>query len=138
MINGIMKKRSVHPLISAIEVKQIFVSCLFNQNEIINGQTIIPPLVVQGIQAKFGFHPDRIKEAAPIITNYLNQLPADFKSGASFLNLCMTNSGEQWTGEHSICELLMVMGIAIGKAAYTAPKELWNALPGGMPYVVIN
>lgn len=69
-------------------------------------------------------------------------LPEEFhKSGGggwSFLNACMTRNGEQWTGMHQTMEKLFMLGIAAGQAKWLLPRDMWPALPGGMPYVVID
>ncbi len=58
------------------------------------------------------------------------------EGGWSFLQACMTNVGVHW-GEHPNMEKLMMLGLATGKIKYLMPRELWNALPGGMPYFVV-
>ncbi len=35
-------------------------------------------------------------------------------------------------------EALVVLGIASGFVKYPMPREMWSALPGGMPYIVID
>ena len=37
-------------------------------------------------------------------------------------------------GEHQACDALLCLGIAIGKAEISLPRELWEVLPGRMPY----
>ena len=72
----------------------------------------------------------------------LSELPDEFQSkiggGWSFLNACMTRDGEQWTGLHSTMDKLFMLGIAAGKARWLLPRDMWEALPGGMPYVSVN
>jgi len=50
----------------------------------------------------------------------------------------MTKDGTQWTGEQSICELLVCMSIGLKLMEYCMPKELWLILPGGVPYVIVK
>jgi len=35
-------------------------------------------------------------------------------------------------------EQLVCLGIAIGRVGYNLPKENWDILPGGVPYIVID
>jgi hypothetical protein len=109
--------------------------CLFKTKEIINGKPIVEPVIVEGIINKFGLHPDRVKEAKEEVEGFIEQLPETFKEGGSFLNVCTTKDGELWTGQHMVAEQLVVLGIAIGKIEYCAPREMWTVLPGEMPYI---
>jgi hypothetical protein len=54
--------------------------------------------------------------------------------GMSFLSLCMDRAGVQWA-EHGTMEMLLALGIGLKLAGFCLPRELWGALPGGMPYV---
>lgn len=96
---------------------------------------------VHGVVAGFGLHPERLKEKEPEIIALLEELPDEFKTigggGHSFLNLCNDKHGTQWADTHKTCDALLCLGIAIGKAEILMPRELWGALPGGMPYISI-
>jgi hypothetical protein len=124
-------------MINANRINEIFHNCLFKEEEIINGIPVIEPIEVNGITNNYGLHPKRIKESEDEIINFINELPETFKEGRSFLNLCQTKDGEQWTGLHSVCEQLIMLGMAIGKMKYCFPKEMWFVLPGGVPYIQI-
>lgn len=128
-------------MISAKRVDKIFMDSLFRKEEVIDGKPIVEPLKVEGIVNNFGFHPDRVKSHEEEIIQILKELPDEFRKdkggGWTFLNACNTKDGEQW-GEHRNMEQLFCMGIAIGKVNYTLPREMWGALPGGMPYLVID
>ena len=54
------------------------------------------------------------------------------------MNACMDKSGRQWTGMHLTMEYLFLLGIAIGEVEYLLPREMWEAFPGGMPYLVVK
>jgi len=49
------------------------------------------------------------------------------------LNLCTDKHGNLWTGDQSIMEQLMVLGIATGLMEYCIRDR--EVLPGGMPCV---
>ena len=125
-------------------VENIFVTCLFeDKDDTINAlENPNDAIKVEGIMSNVGFHPDRIKEHTDDIVSMLDDLPNEFKAdgggGWSFLNACNDKDGNQWTDLHMRMEQLFMLGMAAGKAKYTLPKEMWNVLPGGMPYVVIN
>jgi len=58
--------------------------------------------------------------------------------GWSFLNACDNKDGNQWTGLHMVMGQLFGMGEALGLVESLLPKEMWSALPGGMPYYVVD
>lgn len=129
-------------MIDPQEVEEIFTTCLYTSEELPNH--IIPEdaVVVEGIRGKYAFNPVRIKEHQSRIIELLSELPLQFRKdsggGWSFLNACDTKDGEQWTGFHLRMEQLFVLGMAIDKAKFVLPRSLWEALPGGMPYIVID
>ena len=116
-------------------VNSIFTSCLYE-----DGEATDNAIMVEGIVSKFGFHPDRLKLHEKEIMELLLQLPKQFQQktggGWTFLNACMTESGTQW-GEHLNIEQLLTLGLATKKVKYLVPREMWSALPGGMPYFCI-
>ncbi len=129
-------------MIKASLVEKIFTECLYKDNEIgEDGKPIILPIVVDGIINKFGLHPERIEIYKNEIIEILEQLPDPFRKssggGWSFLNACEDKEGNQW-GEHRHMEQLFCLGIAIDKVEYQLPREMWSALPGGVPYIVYN
>lgn len=124
-------------MISSEKVSEIFGNCLFKDDEIIDGKPIVEPIYVEGITLNFGLHPERVNQYSEEIAKFICELPETFKNGWSFLNLCETKDGEQWTGIQKVCEELMVLGIATKKMQYCCSKELWGALPGGVPYIQV-
>ncbi len=110
-----------------------FMDCLFRE-----GEDTTNHVKVEGITSKFGLHPQRLEEKRELVTALLAELPAKFKEGWTFLNLCTTKDGEQWTGMHRICEELVVMAIGLGLMEYFMPREMWGFLPGGVPYLMIK
>lgn len=124
-------------MISSTKVSEIFDSCLFKEDEIIDGKPIVEPIYVDGITSKFGLHPERVNQYAEEVGKFISELPETFKEGWTFLKLCETKDGEQWTGLHKVCEELMVLGIATNKMKYCSPKEFWGMLPGGLPYIQV-
>ena len=115
-------------------VKKIFLDCLFKDSEIEDGVPICDHKLGEGILVTFGFNSERLKKNDAKIQNLIDQLP-NLEEGVSFLNLCMTNDGRQW-GEHKNVEQLTALGEASGNLAYCLPKDMWNTLPGGMPFIL--
>ena len=114
-------------------VDAAFTTSLFKDDE--DKSNFIP---VTGITCNIGFHPERLESQRELVTALVAELPAEFKEGYTFLNLCMTKNGEQWTGMHRTCEKLMLMAIGLKLMSYCFPKELWPALPGSVPYIIVN
>lgn len=118
-------------------VQDIFEDVLFKEGEDTSNH-----VKVEGILANFGFHPERLEKHRQEIIELLNELEDSFKEGSgggmSFLQACNDKHGNQWTDLHRVMEQLFCLGIGIDKAQYLMPRELWSALPGGMPYIVIK
>ncbi len=121
--------------LTANNVTTILRDCLFK-----DGESQDNPIFVEGLVSDFGFHPKRIESHKENIIDMLSQLPENFRidkgGGWSFLQACDDNNGNQW-GEHRNMEALFVLGLAIQKVKLVTPKEMWPALPGGMPYYAI-
>jgi len=114
-------------------VEQIFMNCL-NNNRSDN------EIIINGVAHSFSFNPDKIEKYKDNIYSMLKELPKEFHKetgdGWSFLNACMDKNNNQW-GEHRNIEQLFALGMACEIVKCVMPKELWSALPGGMPYYVV-
>lgn len=119
-------------------VSAIFQRCLAGDQTPPNKRVVAEGIVDRQIV----FHADRLERRRTEIEALLGELPIAFRAdgggGWSFLQACMDRHGMQWTGMHRVMEQLFALGLAIGKAEYLAPREVWNELPGGMPYLVIK
>ena len=117
-------------------VREIFLDCLFKENE--NRDNAI---MAAGITFSVGFNHTRLNKHREDIVQLLDNLKDEFKQdlggGYSFLEACFDKDGNHW-GEHRNVEELFLLGIAIDKVEYLLPRELWMALPGGVPYLVIK
>jgi len=118
-------------------VELVFKECLFK-----DGENTSDPKISEGIQINVGFHKERLNQHRKDISEMLSMLPATFHKdgggGMSFLNACDDSNGNQWTGMQQIMEQLFLLGQAIGKVKSLMPKYMWNALPGGVPYYVVD
>jgi hypothetical protein len=108
-------------------VEKLFKDCLSENGTLVEGVIVKAKLNITGHEED--------------IMSLLLQLPENFYQskggGWSFLCANETKDGTEWTGLHTIIEKLIVLGIAAGKAKYLLPRNLWQALPGEMPYFVI-
>lgn len=124
------------PALTADNVRIVFENCLYNEGEDTTGH--IP---VEAVINKFGLNPARVESNKCRIGTLLDQLPDDFKvsggGGMSFLQACLTQKGDQW-GEHVNIEQLLVLGIAAGYAKFLLSRNMWDILPGGMPYFAVD
>lgn len=112
--------------LSAKRVSELFNECLKDAGQEVDGVLHKAVLDVAG-------HEDEI-------TTMLAELPDEFHAdkggGWTFLNACMDRHGHHWA-EHPTMEKLFMLGIAAGKARWQLPREMWKALPGGVPYVSV-
>lgn len=129
-------------ILTAKAVDEIFMDCLFRDEEVSKDAPEPPPgaVIVDGIRHQFALHPERLESYREQVKALLAELPDNFQAdkggGWSFLQACMTKDGEQW-GEHMNMEQLFVLGIGLKLAKWQLDRAVWPALPGGMPYVVV-
>lgn len=116
-------------------VEETFIDCLCETQESLDG------IIIEGIVAKYKFDTDKLEIHKTDIETMLAELPTEFRKdgggGWSFVNACVDKNGNQWTDLHQRMEQLFCLGIAIGKVQCTLPREMWEMLPGGMPYYAI-
>lgn len=95
----------------------------------------------EGVRGRFLFVKNKLEEKRVDVIEMLKELPKQFRKsgggGWSFLNACMTESGEHW-GEHRNIDELICIGHALGLVEFQVPREMWAALPGGMPYFSVD
>ena len=121
-------------MIDTVRMKDIFEDSLADVKD---GSTI-----VEGILNSYAFLPEKLDEYKEEIVEMLGELPVEFRKsgggGWSFLNACMDKDGNQWTDFHLTMEMLICLGMGVGYVTCPLPREIWDALPGGMPYYVID
>ena len=125
-------------MLSSEVVDSLFRACLLKEGD--DQALAVKP--EGGIITEVAFHRDRLNERRDLIESLLAELPDTFKEssggGWSFLNACNDRHGRQWTSFHLVMAQLFQLGLGIGKVKCLMPRELWGALPGGMPYYVIT
>ena len=123
------------------KVQAIVLDSLYNPEEVPDGKAPDDAVIVDGVMGKMGFHPQRLESHRHEVEEILREMPANFHKdsggGWSFLNLCMDKNGNQWAEHMNMNELcVLAIGLKLGK--WLLPRDLWSALPGGMPYVVFD
>lgn len=123
--------------IDATRVHEIFMDCLFCEMP----QKTERCIALYTCQGRFHFIPDKISEHRQEIHDILGNLRDEFfeskGGGYSFMALPFTKDDEQW-GEQTNGDQLMALGLASGYMQYLFGAEMWRALPGGVPYIIIH
>jgi len=95
-------------------------------------------ILIHGTLDVFSIDPSKVDRTQVI--DWLNQLDDAFMDnaggGMSLMNMVETKDHELW-GEQYHADQLYVLAAALGLAAYSLPRPVWPALPGGMPYITI-
>lgn len=116
-------------------VKALMLECLAEDAEAEN------TTVVEGLTRDYAFSLAAIERNVPNIKKLLAELPEAFRSdgggGYSFLKAPFNRHGGQWGGQSDAAELI-ALGIAARCAKYIFPRDLWEVLPGGVPYIVVE
>lgn len=122
--------------LTAENLEKVILECLFKPNEDTTNYVL-----GEGVRVKMGFHPERLKANEGNILSMLKDLPDEFLAskggGYTFLNACMTRDNDQW-GEQQDVDKLITIGMAVKKVSFTMPREMWDVLPGGMPYFTVK
>jgi hypothetical protein len=139
------------PLIDADRVIEILRDVMFKDDELPAEEILrvedMPEnaVHVDGILHPWGFHRERLESHRVEISKMLQGLPIEFRDqahggggGWSFLNACQDANDVQWTGLHQTMDVLICLGIGLGLAEWLLPRDMWEALPGGMPYFVVK
>jgi hypothetical protein len=123
-------------------IRVIIMDCLFTDKEAKDKEQTDKAVLAHGITTNIGFHPERLEGHRQEIEEMLTELPDEFMKssggGMTFLNACNDRHGEQWTGLHKTMEELFLLGMGLGRVECPMPRYLWDALPGGVPYYVVD
>lgn len=127
------KAAQVHKLVEDSLYRDEFLATL-KPGEVPEGAVLF-----EGIMQVFGFDPVRLEANREKVRTLIRETVTDEflmsgGGGYTFLNLCMDRNGDQWA-EHPTLDSFVTLAGALGMAGFCAPRELWNILPGGMPYV---
>lgn len=124
--------------LTARAVNAAFSECLFRPEDAFSDE----PKKVEAITGTVCFQRDRLETKRNLVRSWFDELPPEFLVGIptggggwSFLNLCNRSDGSQWTGLHSTMQEFCAMAIGLGLGHWLLPRDVWDMLPGGMPYV---
>lgn len=128
------------------DVRVVFGACIAQpgDEDVIEAENCLtgPVGLGDGGHGTLRFSKREIGKFAEQIAQMLLELPTEFRAsgggGWSFLNACLDRHGNQWTGLHQTMAQLFALGQAIGMVELQLPPDLWDVLPGGMPYYVIK
>ena len=126
-------------MLNAKVIEDAVKDCLFEDNEFVNGSPPDNAVIIKGITAVFSFNPERIEKHSSEIISWIDELPEQFLKNAggggwTFLNLPVDRNDHLW-GQQKDAQNLLVLCMAINKADYCLPRDMWHMLPGGVPYV---
>lgn len=133
--------------INAQDVHDTFIDCLFTEeelDEVTPGEAPEGAVIAEGIVMKVGFHPCRLESHRTEVVTWLEALDRNFfveaeggGGGWSFLQLPADANGDLW-GQQQNAEQLMMLGVGLGLVTPLLPREMWSALPGGVPYLAVS
>lgn len=118
-------------------VNEVFFACIFEDGD--------PSELtrVEGItMTNIGFSSTQLEARKDEIEEMIGELPVDFHEsgpgGASFLAASHDKHGRQWAWLHADMEQLLLLGMGVERVELVTPPEVWERLPGRMPYYVIK
>lgn len=121
-------------------VHNIFLSSLFTGQP--SAEDLKRAKYVDSVVLHVGFDSAKLEKNRDSIIELLEQLPKEFREneggGLSFLYGCMLDDFESQWGEQLRVDELVALGIGIDMVEFNLPRELWTALPGGVPYFYIK
>lgn len=127
----------MNKILNAKQVERVFLDCLFKA-----GEDTTNHVKAEGITTTSWISPrasgksqGRDRSHAGRASNRVHEV---WRGGWSFLNACNDKNGCQWTDFQQRMEQLFQLGIAIGKVECQLPRFVWPALPGGVPYDIVN
>lgn len=123
--------------ISEQRVCEVYRACLFNDNEIKDEIPVYDFSVGEGIREVAVFNTDRLNEHKGEVLDMIEHIE-NIYLGPHFMQLCVADNGDLWTGDHHMVDRLVQLGVATGILEYTIPREMWQYLPNELPYVCIN
>lgn len=118
-------------------ILNIYNRCLVETKDIETGKFNGSVLVGEGLKGCSLFSTDRINYSRDEIEHMIKSLPEQIKDGISYDEFCKTKSGYKW-GNDFYADMLMKLGTAAMLLYFPLPREDWEYLPGGKPYIIAS
>jgi hypothetical protein len=122
-------------------VEATFAECVSSDGTV-EVDALVGPVMFEGSVQPLRLDKAKLADHGEQIAAMLLELPVEFREsgggGWSFLNACMDRHGTLWTGMHATMAKLFALGQGTGMVTCQFPREIWDVLPGGVPYYVIN
>lgn len=129
--------------LTADNVHETITDCFFKEEELTRnevGDFIQPDGAVfgEGVIRNAWLKEVKVQEHLQDIKDFLSQLADSFRGtlGDTFLKMPFRLDGEQW-GEHADAESLLILGEVSQLITLPYPRDKWDTLPGGVPYIMI-
>lgn len=126
------------------EVEDTFAACMAADTtaDTVEVDVLAGPVSHEGAVQTVRFDKASLAAHGELVLAMLMELPVQFREseggGWSFLNACEDRHGRLWTGLHMTMAKLFALGQATGMVASLLPREMWDVLPGGVPYYVVR
>lgn len=121
----------------------VIVGTLFNDCLITIG-SVDNEIVVEGFTRTVSLDSKKLETNRQAIIDCLTEFPPafllQFGGGYSLLGANIDRHNHIWnpSGSQIIAESIFLLGMGINCVRPVLPKYLWESLPGGVPYYVIN
>ena len=123
--------------LSSDNVCEVYKDCLLEDSEVSNNMPLVDFVVGEGVRKVGVFNSSRLALNKDKIINMIDSI-SNIDNGLSFLSMSIDKDGFLWTGEQSVVDLLVQLGVACEVLEYPLPREMWEFLPGGVPLIVRN
>ena len=115
-------------------VVSIYSRCVLGNNDFDSQGLTCNFIIGEGVSFRSTFSAERLNDQREVIAGFIDQL-YDIEHAPSFMKLSRNSKGESWTENDLVVELLVQMGTATGMLTFLYPPEIWEFLPGKVPYV---
>lgn len=118
----------------ASSIGTLYNRCLLNVSDLEDEKFRGDFTVGEGIEGVSYFSTDKLNSSRDEIMEMISRLPKKVKDGVPFDEFCVADNGYKWGTEY-FADKLIKLGTATGLLYFPAPREDWQFLPGGMPYI---
>lgn len=137
---------NVDSIIKDVLMNEVEAAQILAHTDLTNPEHVVQELaangfkLIDGVMNRVAVSVERVANHRDVVVAMLQELPKRFHTaagGSSFLHLPMLDNGTIW-GDQVRAEMLLVLALALDLAEYSAPRDLWDTLPGGVPYVIFK